>query len=84
MYIHNASEHLEMREDGLSSKEDVVWSKLVHSICGASIHEIDGRGCHFGPIEVRHVLLMHHGACYLDYLLILPFSYSILLGCVSA
>ena len=73
-----------VREDWLSSKEDLVWSKLMHSIGGASIHEIDGRGCHFGPIEVRHVLLTHHGAYYLQYLPILPFGYSNLLGCVLA
>ena len=46
----------------------------MHSICGASIHEIDGRGCRFSPIEVRHVLLTHHGACYLEYLPILSFG----------
>ena len=56
----------------------------MHSIGGASIHEIDGRGCRFGPIEVWHVLLTHHGQCYLEYLPILPFGDSILLGCVSA
>ena len=55
----------------------------MHANCGASIHEIDGCGCRFRPIEVRHVLLMHHGACYLEYMPILPFGYPILLGCVS-
>ena len=54
------------------------------AICCASIHEIDGRGCRFHPIEVRHVLLTHHGACYLDYLLILSLDNSVLLGIVSA
>ena len=56
----------------------------MHSIGGASIHELDGRGCRFKPIEVRHVLLTHHDVCYLEYLPILPFGYSILLGSVSA
>ena len=56
----------------------------MHSISGASIHEVHGRGCRFGQIEVQHVLLMHHDACYLEYVPILPFGYSILLGCVSA
>ena len=46
----------------------------------ASIHEIDGRGCRFGPIEVWHVLLTHHGVCYLEYLSILPFGNSICWG----
>ena len=56
----------------------------MSTVGGAPIHEIDGRGCRFGPIVVRHVLLTHHGACYLDYLLILSFGDSILLGSVSA
>ena len=56
----------------------------MHSIVGASIHEIDGRGCRFGPIEVWHVLLTHHGVCYLDYFPTLSFRDSILLGSVSA
>ena len=56
----------------------------MHYIGGASIHEIDGRGCRFGRIEVQHVLLTHHGACYLEYLPILSFGYSIFLGSVPA
>ena len=56
----------------------------MHSIGGALIHEIDGRGWFFGPIEIRHVLLMQHGPCYLDYMPILHFHYSSLLECVSA
>ena len=56
----------------------------MDSISGASIHVIDGCGCWFSPIEIWHVLLMHHGASYLEYVLILSFDYSILLGCVSA
>ena len=55
----------------------------MHSISGASIYEIDGCRCRFGPI-VRHVLRMHHGVCCLKYMPILPFGNSILLGCVSA
>ena len=83
-YIRNASENFEVREDWLPSNEDLVWSSLVHCIDGVSIHEIDGHGCRFGPIEVRHVLLTHHGSCYLDYLSILSLGYSVLLGSVSA
>ena len=83
-YIRDASEHLEMREDGLPSKEDFVRSKLRYSIGAAPIHEIDNCGCRFGSIEVRHVLLTHHGACYLNYLPTLSFGDSILLGRVSA
>ena len=56
----------------------------MHSISGALIHEIDGCGCCFNPIEIWHVLLMQHGACYMEYVPILSFGYFILLGCVSA
>ena len=73
-----------MREDGLPSNEDLVRSKLMYSVGGASVHEIDGCGCRFGPIEVLHVLLMHHGVCYLDYLPILSLGDPILLGRVLA
>ena len=81
---HSKLEHLEMREDRLPSNEDLVRSKLMYSVGGAPIQEIDGRGCRFGPIEVWHVLLTHHVAYYLDYLLILSFGSSISLGSVSA
>mgnify|MGYP000002196591 FL=1 len=55
----------------------------MHSISGASIHEIEGCGCRFGPIEIQHVILMQHGPCYLEYMSILPSDY-ILLGCMLA
>ena len=55
----------------------------MHSVDGASIYEIDGCGCCFRPVEVPHVLLTHHGVCYLDYLPILSFGDSILLGSVQ-
>ena len=65
--MRNASEHFEVREDWLPS------------IDYASIHEIDDRGCRFGQIEVRHVLLTHHGACYLEYLCVVVFVTKIFL-----
>ena len=54
----------------------------MHSISGASIHEIDGCGCRFGPIEIWHVLFMHNATCYLEYVRILWLL--LLLECVLA
>ena len=55
----------------------------AHYLWCALIQEIDGRGCRFRQIEVRHVLLTHHGACYLDYFPILSLGDPVLLGIVS-
>ena len=55
----------------------------MHSGCCTPVHEIDSYIHCFGPIWLRHVLLVQHGPRYIEDVPILSFNSSALLQCMS-
>ena len=61
----------------------LVRGYIVYSECCALVHEIDNNICCFCPIWLGHMLLVQHGPCYFEDVLILAFGHSIILKCVG-